>query len=190
MLKDSKVVTNIRKHIHLERADIEYLETIFSFKIIKKKETLFNQGHLCKELYFVEKGSIRAFNLTEQGKRSTMMFAIDDWWITDIYCFLNQKSAYLTLEALEDTKVAVLNYTSFELLLNELPKFNRFFRILFQNAYAREQMRVLESISLSTEDRFTRFLHNYPQIVEKLTQKEIASYLGVTPEFLSSVKKK
>jgi len=106
-----------------------------------------------------------------------------------MYCFANQKPAMLSLEALEDSTLFVLDYPSFEGLLQELPKFERFFRILFQNAYAREQLRTLDAISLPTEERYLRFLAKYPQIVEKVTQKQIASYLGVTPEFLSSIKK-
>ena len=190
MLERTQLLTNIQKHIVLEPLEIEFLETIFSFRTYQKKSILFNQDQICREFYFVEYGSIRAFNVNENGKSATIMFAIKDWWVTDIYCFTNQKPALLSLEALEETKVAVLSYDNFQLLLNKFPKFNRFFRILFQNAYSREQLRVLDSISLTTEERFQKFLDKYPQIVEKLTQKQIASYLGVTPEFLSSVKKK
>jgi len=118
------------------------------------------------------------------------MFAVKVWWITDMNCFANQKPALLSLEALEDSKVFVLDFDFFEILTSSLPTFERFFRILFQNAYAREQLRIQDSISLSTEERYLGFLKKYPQIAEKVTQKQIASYLGVTPEFLSTVKQK
>jgi len=118
------------------------------------------------------------------------MFGIEDWWITDMYCFANQKPAMLSLETLEETSVFTLDFDSFEHLLQKLPKFERLFRILFQNAYSREQLRVLDSISLSTEERYYKFVNKYPNLAKKVTQKQIASYLGVTPEFLSSVKKK
>ncbi len=118
------------------------------------------------------------------------MFAIDDWWITDMYCFLNQKKALLSLEVLEDSEVFELSYEAFQKGFEKLPQLERFFRILFQNAYVREQLRVLETISLTTEERYRNFVIKYPQIVEKVTQKQIASYLGVTPEFLSTIKKK
>ena len=186
---DSHLFANIQKHIDLNALDIKYLKSIFSIKEIKKKELVLSQGQVCKKLFFVEQGSLRAFNSNEAGKEATLMFAVKDWWITDIYCFANQKPAMLSLEALEDSRVVVLDFNAFEILLQRLPKFERFFRILFQNAYAREQLRILDAISLATEERDRRFVTKYTQIVEKVTQKQIATYLGVTPEFLSSVKK-
>jgi CRP-like cAMP-binding protein len=118
------------------------------------------------------------------------MFAIKDWWITDMYCFLNQKPALLNIEALEESRVLQLKFAHLEELYKKIPKFERFFRILMQNAYVREQLRVLDTISLTTEERYYRFIHKYPQIVKRVSQKQIASYLGVTPEFLSTVKRK
>jgi len=188
--EDYLVLANIRKRIELDASDINYLRSIFLVETYKKKDFLLSQGQICKKLVFVEKGSLRAFNVNEEGRDTTMMFAIQDWWITDMYCFINQKPAQVSLEALEDSRVVVLGYDDFQRLLAKLPKFERFFRILFQNAYARSQLRVLDTISQSTEERYQRFLAKYPQMVEKVTQKQIASYLGVTPEFLSSIKKK
>ncbi len=189
-LDSSLLRKNILKHISLDDSDKDTIESLFSLAHFSKKELLLRQGQRCKQLFFVEKGSIRAFHLNDGGKESTIMFAVDDWWITDMYCFANQQPAMVSLEALEDSKVAVLDFDSFESLLKNLPKFERFFRILFQNAYAREQLRTMAAISLSTEERYQRFLRNYTQIAEKVSQKQIASYLGVTPEFLSSLKRK
>ncbi len=118
------------------------------------------------------------------------MFAVQDWWITDMNCFVNQKPAMLFIEALEDSKVLELDFDLLETLYQKASKFERFFRILFQNAYIREQLRALYNISCSTEERYKQFVQKYPVIVEKVTQKQIASYLGVTPEFLSLIKKK
>ncbi len=118
------------------------------------------------------------------------MFAVKDWWITDMNCFVNRKPALLSIEALEDSKVMELDFFLLEALYQKTPKFERFFRILFQNAYIREQLRALHNISFTTEQRYRQFVANYPAIVDKVTQKQIASYLGVTPEFLSSVKNK
>ena len=187
---NSPLFTNIHKHIDLSGPEMANLGSFFSIRGYQRKELLLSQGQVCKKLFFVEDGSLRAFNLNEEGKEATMMFAVQDWWITDMYCFANQKPAMLSLEALEDSRVAVLDFDSFELLLQRLPKFERFFRILFQNAYAREQLRVLDALSLTTEERYLGFLTKYPKIAKKITQKQIASYLGVTPEFLSSIKKK
>lgn len=186
----SRLFANIQKHIILDQFDKEYLKSVFSVEYVPRKELLLKQGEFCRKLFFVDSGSLRAYNLTKEGKEATIMFAVQDWWITDMHCFINQELALLSLGALEDTRILTLNNDALEELLVKIPKFERFFRILFQNAYVREQLRVLDSISLSTEERYIRFKTKYPQIVEKVTQKQIASYLGVTPEFLSTIKKK
>ncbi len=190
LYEDSLVFSNIQKYIVLTCEEKEFLKSVLYEIEVPPKHMLLRQGQICRQLYFVSEGSIRAYNLDTDGKESTIMFGIEDWWITDMYAFTQQKSALLSLETLEDTRVVVLEFEVFDKALQHIPKLERFFRILFQNAYVREQLRALDSISLTTEERYRKFLDKYPQIVEKVTQKQIASYLGVTPEFLSSVKKK
>ena len=147
------------------------------------------QGRPCRNFYFVEQGSLRAYHTNDKGKEATIMFAVQDWWITDMAAFANDRPALISLETLEDCMLYAIDNQSLEGLLQKLPKLERFFRILFQRAYIREQGRVLDSISHPVEERYRRFLQKYPKIVEKVSQKQIASYLGVTPEFLSTVKK-
>jgi CRP-like cAMP-binding protein len=117
------------------------------------------------------------------------MFAVADWWVTDMYCFLNEKPAMMYIEAIEDSQVFQITKENLEKLYVHIPKFERFFRILMQNAYTREQLRVIENLSLSAKKRYDNFLSRYPNIVKLVTQKQIASYLGITPEFLSAVRK-
>jgi len=181
--------SNIEKHIQLNASEKVVLESLLIKRQIQKKEIILKQGGICKKLFFVETGSLRAFNLNKNGKYSTIMFAVKDWWITDMNGFVNQETAQLSIVALEDCNIIELGYSSMETLYQKLPKFERFFRILFQNAYIREQQRALQIISLTTEERYKLFIKKYPQIIEKVTQKQIASYLGVTPEFLSVIKK-
>ena len=116
------------------------------------------------------------------------MFAIADWWITDMYCFLNNLPAMLNIETLEESEVLQLHKNDLENLYLDVPKFERFFRIIMQNAYTREQLRMIESLSLTAEERYHRFLIKYPQVARLVTQKQIASYLGITPEFLSMIR--
>jgi CRP-like cAMP-binding protein len=118
------------------------------------------------------------------------MFAVSDWWLTDMYCFLNKRPAMMYIETISDAGIYQLSYENFEKLFQQLPKFERFFRMLMQNAYTREQLRVIENLTLTAEERYDRFLDKYPQIVKQVTQKQIASYLGITPEFLSAIRKK
>lgn len=189
-VNDSLLLINIQKHLTLDLSDKKLITSLFSIQEFRKKQLLLNQGQICKSLFFVERGSLRAFNINEAAKESTIMFAIQDWWITDMNSFLNQKPALVAVQALEDSSVLALDFESFESLLEKKPKFERYFRILFQKAYVREQQRALDAISMTTEDRYNRFVSKYPQIVERVNQKQIASYLGITPEFLSSIKRK
>jgi CRP-like cAMP-binding protein len=147
------------------------------------------EGQTCKYLSYVHSGALRAFHLDKEGKESTIMFAVADWWITDMYCYLNEKPAMMYIEAIEDSCIFQLSKEGLEKLFNDVPKFERFFRILMQNAYTREQLRLIENLSLSAENRYDSFLHKYPQIAKVVTQKQIASYLGITPEFLSAIRK-
>ena len=118
------------------------------------------------------------------------MFAVADWWVTDMFCFVNVKPAMMYIEAIEDSCIFQLSKDNLDKLFETLPKWERFFRILMQNAYIREQLRMMETLSLSAKERYDKFLAKYPQIAQQVTQKQIASYLGITPEFLSAIRKK
>ena len=189
-MSDYQIFKNIQKHISLSPVEIQHFTSLLSVRDIQRKELILKQEQICRSIYFVEAGSLRAFNLNDDGKECTLMFAVHDWWITDMNCFINQKPAMLSIEALEASKIIELTFDALEGLYKSNPKFERLFRILFQNAYSREQLRALHNISLKTEERYHKFVEKYPAIMEKITQKQIASYLGVTPEFLSTIKKK
>lgn len=183
------ILKNIGKHIDLDKEETTLFQSMIKLKYIAKKTSLLEAGESCKYLNYVHSGALRAFNLDKDGKEATVMFAVADWWITDMYCYLNNKPAMTYIEALEDTCILQLSKVHFDRLLFEIPKFEKFFRILMQNAYTREQLRVIEKLTLSTEDRYESFLNKYPHMARTLTQKQIASYLGVTPEHLSAIKK-
>ena len=175
-----QIFKNIQKHISLNDVEKQLLFSSLVVKNVQKKDLILKQGQICKKLCFVESGGLRAYNLIDDGKESTIMFAVKEWWITNMNCFVNQKPTVLSIEALELSQIVALDYHSLEELYQEIPKSERFFRILFLNAYIREQLRALHNISLTTVERYRLFVENYPAIVEKVTQKQIASYLGVT----------
>ena len=189
-MNDPLILQNINKHLSLTNAERDLFLSSVKSKRFSKKEIVVRQGYRCNQLYFVDAGSLRAFNINEEGKESTIMFAIQDWWITDMNAFANKLPALLSIQAIQDSQLTVIEENILERLFKEIPKLERFFRIIFQKAYIREQLRVLDNISRTTEQRYDRFKKKYPNIVEQITQKQIASYLGVTPEFLSAVKKK
>jgi CRP-like cAMP-binding protein len=184
------ILKNISRHISLTNHEKSYFLSLLKEKKVVKKELILQQQQACKEINFVQTGILRAFHMDTTGKESTIMFAVSDWWITDMYCFINQKPAMLTIEALEDSSVLQLQKDHLDGLYHKVPKFERFFRIMMQNAYIREQLRTIENLSLPAEERYYNFLQKYPEAVKRIRQKQIASYLGITPEFLSLIKSK
>jgi CRP-like cAMP-binding protein len=183
------ILKNIAKHISLNDEEISYFVSLLKEKKVAKKRMILKEDQVCKEIFFVNSGTLRAFYIDKLGKESTIMFAITDWWITDMFCFINQQPAMLNIEAIEDSIVLQLQKNDLDNLYIKIPKFERFFRIIMQNAYIREQLRVIQNLSLSAEERYDIFLDKYPQVVTQITQKQIASYLGITPEFLSTIRK-
>jgi len=157
---------------------------------VPRKTILLTEDQACRQLSYVHSGALRSYCLDKDGKESTVMFAISDWWVTDMYSYLNEKPSMMYITAIEDSCIFQLSRSNFDKLLSVVPKFERFFRILMQNAYTREQLRIIENLSLTAEERYDRFLSKYPGVVKQVTQKQIASYLGITPEFLSSIRKK
>lgn len=184
------ILKNVSKHITLGAEEESYFTSLLVYKEVARKSMLLVEGQACNQLSFVQSGALRSYCLDKEGKESTIMFAVADWWLTDMYCYLNEKPAMMYIEAIEDSCLFNLSRENFDNLCRKVPKFERFFRILFLNAYTREQLRIIENLTLTAEERYFRFIDKYPQIVKQVTQKQIASYLGITPEFLSSIRKK
>lgn len=182
------ILKNIGKHISLDKEEVSYFLSLLKEKKFSKKSMILKEEQLCKEISFVQSGAVRAFYRDKTGRESTIMFAINDWWVTDMLCFINQQPAMLNIEAIEDSVLLQLQKEDLDKLYIKVPKFERFFRIIMQNAYVREQCRVVQTLSLSAEERYNVFLDKYPKIAKQVTQKQIASYLGITPEFLSMIK--
>lgn len=183
------ILANVARHITLTEDEKAYFLSLVRQKNLSRKELVLKEGQLCRDINFVQSGTLRAFYLDKSGKDSTVMFAVTDWWITDMFCFVNHQEAMLNIEALEDSTVFQLAKKDLDTLFVEVPKFEKFFRVLMQNAYVREQLRVIQTLSLTAEERYNHFLAKYPQVVKQVTQKQIASYLGITPEFLSNIRR-
>ena len=184
------ILSNIAKHIVLDEEETNYFVSLLTEKRVPKKHTILQSGQVCKEIHFVHSGMLRAFYADQLGKESTIMFAFSDWWITDMYCFVNELPAMVNIVAIEDSVVFSLSKPDMDKLLIKIPKFERYFRLLMQNAYIREQLRIIQNLSQSAEERYHHFLAKYPQVAKQVTQKQIASYLGITPEFLSKLRQK
>jgi CRP-like cAMP-binding protein len=184
------IVSRIQRHISLDPHGRDYFTSLLKSRVVKRKEYLLIEGQPCKTINYVNRGALRAFYRGPDAKEATMMFAINDWWITDMPCFIKQSAAMISIEAIEDSDVWQLSKDDLDELFIQVPAFERFFRILMQNAYVREQLRTLENLSLPAAERYQNFLKKYPSIAQQVAQKDIASYLGITPEFLSAIRAK
>lgn len=184
------ILSNIDKHIDLNTIEIRHFLSLLKIKELKKGDYLLKAGELCRTFNFVNSGTLRAFYRDRDDKEATIMFAIADWWITDMPCFVSQHVTELYIEAITESYLLQLTKEDLDSLYIEVPKFERFFRILMQNAYIREQQRILQNLTSPAEERYYKFSSKYPAIVQQVTQKNIASYLGVTPEFLSVIRSK
>ncbi len=184
------ILKNVGKHVELSVEEAEYFISLIKFRRLPRKALLLKEGQACKYFYYVHSGTLRAYCMDTKTRESTIMFAPADWWVTDMYCFLNGRKAMMYIEALEASSVFQISKPQFEELLERWPTFERWFRILMQNAYTREQLRAIDNLSLPAEERYASFVAKYPLIASQVTQKQIASYLGITPEFLSAIRKK
>lgn len=182
------VLKNISKHISLNEDETAYFLSLLKHQDVAKKYFILKEGQLCRNISFVNSGILRAYYAGKDGKESTIMFALQDWWITDMYCFIHQKPAMLYIEAVEHSSIFQLQKSDLDKLYIQVPAFEKFFRIIMQNAYIREQLRVIQNLSLTAEERYHNFLEKYPQVAKQVTLKQIASYLGITPEFLSMLR--
>ena len=157
-------------------------------KLYKAKTIILNAGEVCKYSYFVNSGLLRSFNINDNIVEHVLSFACEGWWIGDMYSLLSQKPGNLFIEVIEDAEVVLLSKENQEQLYQEIPKLERFFRILTENSLVAHQERLMDNLSLSAEERFEKFCKKYPTLIQKVSQKQIASYIGVTPEFFSKMK--
>lgn len=154
-------------------------------KSYKRKQFLLQDGDVCKYSTFVIKGCLRGFTIDQNGFEHVLNFAPVGWWIADMYSLLTQKPGILNIESLEDTEVLLLSKSRQEKLYHDIPQFERFFRIITENSLVSYQQRLIDNLSLTAEERYHNFCRRYPTLINNLPKKQIASYIGVTPEFFS-----
>lgn len=184
----NSILQNISKHISLTVEEEQLFLSKIEVQHFKAKTILHNAGEICKHSYFVNSGLLRSFNINDNIVEHVLHFACEGWWIGDMYSLLSQKPGNLFIEVLEDSEVVLLSKENQEQLYFEIPKLERFFRILTENSLVSHQERLMDNLSLSAEDRFEKFCKKYPTLIQKVPQKQIASYIGVTPEFFSKMK--
>jgi CRP-like cAMP-binding protein len=182
------ILKNIARFVTLSPDEEQYFVSLLKARALKKKQYLLQEGDISRYQYFVNKGCLRTYSIDEKGEEHIIQFALEDWWTGDMYSFLTQTPARYTIDALEDTELLCLEKNALEDLYFKIPKFERFFRQLLQNAFIAGQRRINDMISLSADDRYCNFVAQYPLMEKRLPKKQIASYLGIKPESLSRLR--
>jgi CRP-like cAMP-binding protein len=184
----AKIIDSINKIVTLSAEEELLFLSKTEIKQYKAKTVLVNAGEISKYSYFVNSGLLRSFNINDNIVEHVLSFACEGWWIGDIYSLISKKPGNLFIEVLEDAEVVLLTRESQNELFTEIPKLERFFRILTENSLVAHQERLMDNLSLTAEERFDKFCKRYPTIIQRVPQKQIASYIGVTPEFFSKMK--
>jgi CRP-like cAMP-binding protein len=184
------ILQNISKHITLTDKEQFYFISLLKEKKFKNKQHITKEGDVCKHISFINKGCCRIYNIDKNGFEHILSFASEDYWIGDLYSIITQKPGMLFIQAMEEMEIIQITKSDLDSLFLKIPKFERMFRILTENAYVVTQNRVMEGLGLTANERFAIFNKKYASIKDKLPQKQIALYLGVTPEFFSRMKKK
>lgn len=167
-------------------------ETLLLSKIVYRKylkdQYIIQQGDVCKTVNFIISGCTKTFFIDPEGQEHIIMFSIEDWWTSDLGSFITQTSAELNVQCIEHTQLIQFTYDNLESLYQEIPKLERLFRKIVERAFVASQKRIIRNFSLTAKERYQIFKKKYPKIDQRVPQYMIASYLGVTKEFLSKIK--
>ena len=179
----------VNEKVSLTSEEEEICKTFLVPKKVRKKQYILHEGDVCKYEVFVEKGTLRSYTIDEKGNEHIVQFAIEGWWTSDMYSFITGEPSVYNIDVLEDSELLLLSNPSQEELLQKVPKFERYQRLLVQAAYIALQRRLVLSLSQTAEEKYTRLLNTYPDIIRRVPQHMVASYLGITPETLSRIRK-
>lgn len=183
----------LKKHINsrvpLTDEEFNICTKYFVSKKLKKHQFLLNEGDVCRYVGFVNSGCLREYEIDNKGTEHILQFAIEDWWVSDLHSFLSGLPAMYNIDALQDSEVLLLERSAREELLDNCPKMERFFRLLIESNHVATNERIAESLSASAEERYLKFIKTYSKLLEQVPQNHIASYLGITPQSLSRIRK-
>ena len=176
----------------IEIDDEEFASVISFFQVleVKKKQDLMSDGEICRTMFFVVKGCLRKFFINEKGIEQTTEFAIENWWITDTFAYERQLKSGFCIQAVEKSVILKIDFHSQEALLKKHPVMERYFRMVYQRAYAAAERRIRYLYEFSREELYVHFSTQYPWFIQRIPQYLVASFLGFTPEYLSEIRAK
>lgn len=181
---------HITGKVPLTEEEWAFITSLLVPKKVRKKQYLLQAGDVSEYMVFVNKGCLRSYTVDDKGDEHIVQFAIEGWWIGDMSSFLTGEVAVFNIDALEDSEVLLLDLNAQEKIYEHVNKFDRYMRLLLQSNYIAMHRRLVSTISTTAEDKYLRMLKSYPDIVQRVPQHMIASYLGLKPETLSRVRKK
>ncbi|MDR3680364.1 MAG: Crp/Fnr family transcriptional regulator [Flavipsychrobacter sp.] len=190
MAHEDKIVEYVSRYVSLSVSEVAQLSVSFKEIKVKKRQFIVQPNFVAQHRYYVLNGAFRAYVVDDNGQDHTIAFAIDDWWITDYNSYILQQPATMFVVALEDSAVLQMDYKSEQELKSSNHKFETFFRIRAERTAAFMQQRIISNLTQTAEERFERFVEKYPLIVQRVPQYALASYLGMTTEFLSRIRNK
>lgn len=179
---------SITDKIQLTDAEWSICQTFFAPKKLRKKQYFLQEGDICQYTAFVEKGSMRSYSIDDKGNEHILQFALEGWWITDMYSFYSGEPSTYHIDALEDCELLLISRLQQESMMEAVPKMERYYRILLQNRLINMQRRLSGNLSFTAEQKYQWLLQSFPDIFQRVPQHMIASYLGITKETLSRIR--
>lgn len=180
---------HIQKRVRLTREELKLCDQFLSPRKLRKRQFFLREGDVSKHLAFVNDGCLREYTVDQKGEEHIIQFAIKDWWISDLHSFLSGATSTHNIDAVQDSEVLMLEREARDKMLEAVPKMERFFRLLLEANHVATHKRINATLSASAEERYLAFIKTYPALVEQVPQSQIASYLGITPQSLSRIRK-
>ncbi|NVO20825.1 MAG: Crp/Fnr family transcriptional regulator [Bacteroidetes bacterium] len=184
------IVQHIRNHVDLSDSEVEVLNKYFKIHHCKKKELLLIENKVCNQFYYVEKGCLRMYFINKKGVEQITQFALEGWWISDFQSFINGSLSEYYIQAVEESRIVSIDHQNLDALVKALPQLEKYFRLIMQKAVGGAQLRSKLLYEMSKEEFFVHFSTSFPEFMMRVPQYMIASYLGLTPEYLSELRKK
>jgi CRP-like cAMP-binding protein len=184
------ILNNVMRFSKLTQEEADAFVAIIYEKRVRRGEILVKPGEVCTEQYFINRGCMRVYYTNSEDVEFVLSFGVEDWWITDVASYYSGAISKLYVDAIEDSELLVVEKAAYDKLLEDYPVFNRVFREMLQRAYVANMTRILNDISLPGEERYIEFQKKYGYLEQRVLQRQVASYLGMTPEFLSKIRRK
>ncbi|MCB9333908.1 MAG: Crp/Fnr family transcriptional regulator [Lewinellaceae bacterium] len=184
------LIIYFEQFLPLDEHEIAFLKHAFKERKVRRRQFILQEGDVCKFNSFIVEGCFRMYMVDDNGKEHNLQFAVENWWIGDIGSFHFEHPSKLNIEAIEHSVILQIKKEDQLKLFTDFPKFNRIFRVMTENALISTQRRVLQNISSTAEERYLDFMERYPTFFNRISNVQIASFLGVTPEFLSTIRKR